>query len=359
MRRERGTGSLRLRGTIWWLRYFHHGKLVEESSHTSDEREAKKLLRKKLKAADTPLYVAPSAQRVTYEDLADLVRRDYARKENRSSLTARLAHLAAAFAGWPALAITSVATDTYTDERLASGAAVGTVNRELNILRRAFNLALEKQLLPTAPKITFRREDNVREGFVDPADLEPLLAALRARDAVVADVAEAAFLTLLRRGNVVRLAWPMCSLTVEGGHVVGGALRLPGTVTKNKKALMVPLTGRLLALIDRRWRARIETCPAVFHRQGVPVRDFRKTWRRTVTALGRPGLLLHDLRRSGARTLIRAGVPEDIVMKMGGWKTRSMLTRYNIVDTADLADAQAKLDAALATPGPRKVVALR
>jgi integrase len=175
----------------------------------------------------------------------------------------------------------------------------------------------------------------------------------------VADVAEAAFLTLLRRGNVVGLTWPMCSLTVEGSHVVGGALRLPGTVTKNKKPLMVPLTGRLLALIDRRWQARVETCPAVFHRQGVAVRDFRKTWRKTVTALGRPGLLLHDLRRSGARTLIRAGVPEDVVMKMGGWKTRGMLTRYNIVDTTDLADAQQKLDAALAVPGPRKLVTLR
>lgn len=54
-----------------------------------------------------------------------------------------------------------------------------------------------------------------------------------------------------------------------------------------------------------------------------------------------------------------AGVPEDVVLRMGGWLTRSMLTRYNIVDTADLADAQARLDAALAAPGPRKVVSIR
>jgi hypothetical protein len=36
-----------------------------------------------------------------------------------------------------------------------------------------------------------------------------------------------------------------------------------------------------------------------------------------------------------------------------------MLSRCNIVDAADLADAQAKLNAALAAPGPRKVVPLR
>ncbi len=46
-------------------------------------------------------------------------------------------------------------------------------------------------------------------------------------------------------------------------------------------------------------------------------------------------------------------------MKLGGWKTRSMLTRYNVTSTDDLAVAQAKLDAALAAPGPRTVLPLR
>ena len=146
---------------------------------------------------------------------------------------------------------------------------------------------------------------------------------------------------------------------VEGAHIVGGTLTLPGTATKNKKALTLPLTGRLLGVLDRRWQARCATCAHVFHRAGRPVRGFNAPWQAAAAAIGQPALLLHDLRRSGARALLRAGVSEDVVMKMGGWKTRSMLTRYNIVDTTDLADAQAKLDQALSAPGPRKVVALR
>ena len=35
-------------------------------------------------------------------------------------------------------------------------------------------------------------------------------------------------------------------------------------------------------------------------------------------------LLIHDLRRSGARNLREAGVDETVIMKIGGWLTRSV-----------------------------------
>jgi integrase len=361
MKRERGSGSLRLRGAIWWLRYFHNGKQVEESAHTSDENEAKKLLRKKLKDADTERHEPPQARKVTMDDLAELIRADYRRRGNRSAIDFRIAHLLETFAGRKALTITSEEIERYIDARIAAGAAIATANREAACLRRMFSLGVRTKMLPrwSAPDITLRPEHNVREGFLEAADLDAFLAALRARDAVVADLVELAFLTLMRRANVLGLMWPMLEVIVENSHLIGGTLTLPGTATKNKRPLTMPLTGRLLAVLDRRWQARRDACPYVFHRAGRDVRDFECPWNAAATAIGQQNLLLHDLRRSGARTLLRAGVPEDIVMKMGGWKTRSMLSRYNIVDTSDLADAQQKLDAVLAAPGPRKVELLR
>src|SRR4029077_6948879 len=91
----------------------------------------------------------------------------------------------------------------HPDARLAAGGAIGTVNRELAALRRAFRLAVQRQLLPRMPHVRLRPEANARQGCLDPGAAEALLAELRQRDPVVADVAECAYFTCLRRGNVL------------------------------------------------------------------------------------------------------------------------------------------------------------
>ena len=59
---------------------------------------------------------------------------------------------------------------------------------------------------------------------------------------------------------------------------------------------------------------------------------------------GVPDLLFHDLRRTAARNLRRIGIGENVIMRIGGWKTRSVFQRYDIVDNRDIADAMKKLE---------------
>lgn len=58
----------------------------------------------------------------------------------------------------------------------------------------------------------------------------------------------------------------------------------------------------------------------------------------------RPGLLFNDLCRTAARNLRRAGIAEDVIMKVGGWRTRSVFGRYAIVSRTDIADVYKKLE---------------
>jgi integrase len=360
MNRPRHTGSLVLRRNVWWARYYHEGQRIQESTKQTDRAKAEKFLRAKLRDADTARFVPPEVRRTTFDDIVARLRTEHARKGNRSRLTGQLAHLTAAFHGMPVSRIDADAIDAYADARVAEGATAATVNRELAALRRGFRLAMAKGGLPSMPKITLRPEKNARQGFLDPPDFRTFHAALAARDPDVADATEFAYLTCLRRGNVLGCAWTWFELRRDRtGAVVGGTLTVPGIVAKNGDPMPLPLTGGLLALIARRATGRADLCPYVFAKQGRRLDRFDDIWREATDAVGRPGFLFHDLRRSAARALRRAGVDELTIMARGGWKTRAMFARYAITDERDQVEAQVKLDAALASAGPPTVVPLR
>jgi len=60
-------------------------------------------------------------------------------------------------------------------------------------------------------------------------------------------------------------------------------------------------------------------------------------------AVGLEGRIPHDFRRTAARNLVRAGVPEAWAMQLTGHKTREIFRRYAIVSETDLREAVTKL----------------
>ena len=55
------------------------------------------------------------------------------------------------------------------------------------------------------------------------------------------------------------------------------------------------------------------------------------------------GLIIHDLRRSAIKNLMKAGVNEKVAMKISGHKTRDVFDRYHIVDTEDVVNAMRRV----------------
>ena len=93
--------------------------------------------------------------------------------------------------------------------------------------------------------------------------------------------------------------------------------------------------------------------PLVFHRDGIPVRRWRTACRTACQSAGVPTRFLHDCRRTAARNLIRANVPERVAMLLTGHKSRAIFDRYNIIHEQELLDAGDQLVAYLSQQAPQ------
>ncbi|MGA7795595.1 MAG: site-specific integrase, partial [Candidatus Acidiferrales bacterium] len=177
------------------------------------------------------------------------------------------------------------------------------------------------------------------------------------------DFTRFAFATAWRKGEVSSLRW---------SDVEDDVIRLRGENSKNGEARQVVIDGDLVEIIKRRRALRaVETpdgtalCEYIFHREGEPVGEFRKSWARACVAAkvgvmicptcasegaalmcpnckkptAYAGRIFHDLRRSGVRDMIRSGVPQNVAMKISGHKTASMFRRYDIASETDLRQA--------------------
>jgi len=135
-------------------------------------------------------------------------------------------------------------------------------------------------------------------------------------------------------------------------NFAAGEVRLGAAETKNGKARVFPMNAlpELAALMneqrantERLEREQSRIIVHVFHRAGEPIRCFGDAWATACKKAGKPALLVHDLRRSAARRMVLAGVPQPVAMKLLGHLTPSIFLRYAIVSDADLAEGVAKL----------------
>lgn len=346
--RDAATGErVRRQSAVWWVRYYRDGQRHEESSGSTRKAEAERLLRLREGAVARGEPVSAEVGRVSVDAaLADVVR-DYRVNGKRTTeqveRNIRL-HVGPFFGGRRLSAVTTADVRAYQAHRQAEGASNASINREMAVLKRAFSLAEQAGKVLHRPHVPMLQEAPPRSGFFERAEFEDVRAALPEH---LRGVVTLGFLTGWRiASEVLPLQWSQVDRRER-------VIRLEPGTTKNGEGRTLPY-GRLPELVDvveAAWQAHLRLaregriCPFVFHhRGGQRIGSFRKAWARACREAGVPGRLLHDLRRTAVRNLVRAGVPEKIAMGVSGHKTRSVFDRYDITSGADLRDALAKLD---------------
>ena len=263
-------------------------------------------------------------------------------------------HLRAFFGAWcRARAITTDRALAYVRHRQEQGAANATVNRELSGLKRMFRLGEKAGKVARRPHIDMLREANARKGFFEPEEFAAVLAHLPNH---LKPVFTTAYITGWRVKSEI-LTRQRCHVDLKAGW-----LRLEPGETKNGDGRQFPVTPALRqileALIESTKRLERENAiviPWLFHRNGSPIKSFRRAW---LTACFKAGFgrlvsenprviralrIPHDFRRTAVRNLERAGVPRSDAMAMVGHKTEAIYRRYAISDERTLREGAAKL----------------
>lgn len=353
-REMRGNGNVYERGNVWWIQYCYRGRVYRESSHKTDRNEALKLLKKRLGESGTGRVIGPVAEKVTLKEMVKALLTDYRLKGNRSVSTAEhftrnlLDHFDK---DARALDITSDKIGEYIEARQAAmlTAADGkkvrrfsnaSINRETACLRHMFNLMVDAKRLshdhvPSVPRL---EEAPARQGFLDPPEFAVLQKAL---PAYLQNPVKFLYVTGWRKGAMRSLEWAR-DIRLERDddeNIIGGTITLQALYSKNKRPWKIAIVGDLVEVIRRAWADSDAQCPYVFQNDGTPIGDFRKAWSKARKAAGFPWLLIHDMRRSCARNLSRAGVPDQVSMRITGHITQSMFDRYNITDDHDVEEA--------------------
>jgi integrase len=348
---KRPDGTVRELPTLW-IKYYQGGRAVRESTGTTKETVARRMLRAREGDVERGIPISPKMGRVTFEDAAKDLLNDYKvnGKKTHDHAERRIEkHLTPHFRGRRLANITTTDIRAFIAARQAAGAANGEINRELAALKRMYTLAVQAGKLHAKPYIPMLQEDNVRRGFFERQQLDSVCAAL---PEPLQSVVTFAYLTGWRvTSEILPLEWRQVDWD-------GRVVRLDPGTTKNREGRTFPFTAELERLLKdqlaefERLKKQGRIIARVFHRDGEAIKDFRGAFASACTTAGCPGRILHDFRRTAVRNLERDGVSRSAAMAMVGHKTESIYRRYAIVDAGALRDAAAKIDRAAGTiPG--------
>ena len=360
-KRPRGTGSVfKVPGSNnWYIKYHMNGVPKRESTGTDNRRKAENVLRVRLNACAAGTL--PINDNVTVTELvSDFLARGRANGDVaiEDSVTRWHLHLQPAFGHLRVSQLTTQMLTQYVEQRKLdpiqwSGQkgkktgkgvlrypTVATINRELALLRAAYRLATKctPPKVMRVPYFPISREDNVRTGFLKDDQYLRLAEECGKIGLWLRGLFEVAASYAWRKSEAA------VNLRVSQIDLCNRTIDLNPGETKNRGGRTVKMTERVYQIIAVCMEEKAPDNLVFTRLGGSPPGDFRKAWAVACERAGCPGLLFHDLRRTGARNMRRLGIAENVIMKIGGWKTASVFRRYDIVDQSDLADASRRID---------------
>jgi integrase len=256
-------------------------------------------------------------------------------KVSASDDLTRAKNLKAYFGRWKASLITPLMVENFrikmkqtVSEQTGKPYSGATVNKMVSLGRRIYYLGMDGGMVNTNP---FARRGLFKEEpkgqYVSDEEFRKIFGVLRD---YLKPVALTAYLTGMRRGEILNLSWDRVDL-------FKGILDLTAADTKTNEARYIFLNTipELKKVFIEAARGRKSGQELVFVKpDGNPVPKWymERLFKRACEKAELGPYRFHDLRHTFNTNMLKAGVDEAVIMKLTGHKTRTMFFRYSHLD---------------------------
>ena len=196
-------------------------------------------------------------------------------------------------------------------------------NRCLELLRAAYAKADRIGYRGENPAVGVTKfPEEQRDRFLSGEDLKRFFKSLAQEPVLYQDFFTLALLTGGRRGNIQAMRW-------EDVNFASGLWRIPGNVSKNGRAILIPLIPSVIEVLNRRLSESDPAVPWVFPSRKQPTNHLtepRASWKRICTRAGLNDVRPHDLRRTLGSWQAAHGASMVVIGKSLGHRAGSPAT---------------------------------
>jgi len=315
-------GLYRRRGSPnWWVRYADpNGRIVRESTGTSEKTLAKKVLAKKRVLVVEGRHLdKKKVPRTTFFELCNQYWELWGKHKRMKGLSNMLEIWKKWFGNVPVTKLTQQKIEKFLNERMES-LSTATRNKHLRMLKAMFNKGLGWKLVSDNPTngIRLLRENGARTRFLDGDEIQRLLTAASES---FRPILLTALHSGMRRGEILNLKWP----DVDFKNSI-----ITVQESKSGKKRMLPMDDTLceaLSVLPTRFqRGYVFPSPV---KEGQPRYDFKRQFKNAVTKADIHNFRFHDLRHTFASHLVMSGVDLMTVKELLGHATLTMTMRYS------------------------------
>lgn len=306
----------------WYVKLKHRGRVIQRSTGTANKRDAEKIERE-LKSR------LQSLRRKSGHTFNDAAIRWLDEKEHKRSLSTDVMIL-----DWFRPLIGDYSLSDITRDRVEllrqaklEDCTKSTVNRYMALLRSILKAARDDwEWIDKIPKVPMYPTTTREPRFLT---FSQFILMVKQLPEHLAGPAWFGVSTGMRTQAIQSLQWDWISRD---------GVRFPPKVMKNGRWLTIPLSITAWNVLATQFSVSGKGATVFVNHVGCPWTEkfTTKAWHKAAKKAGLEGVTFHDLRHTWASWKLQAGVPEHVVMALGGWESREAFKIYARFSTSSL-----------------------